>query len=90
MEEIQPPTEEMPASDNIEVGANDEQPEIGQYWETSNSSVSLYAVVMEKDLYMIQFFESITNAYLLNDSLKLKFVLEGFVWKVEPQLVPVG
>ena len=51
MEEIQPSTEDVSASDEIEVHVNDEKPETGQYRKIK--SASLYAVVMEKDLHMV-------------------------------------
>ena len=51
MEEIQPSTEDVSASDEIEVHVNDEKPETGQYRKIK--CASLYAVVMEKDLHMV-------------------------------------
>ena len=77
---------------DVSIDGSSEDPDIGQYWEISNGKDSIYAQVVEKDPFMVQFFEpnSIGDAYRLND---LKFeVLHGdFVRKVkEPQLIAVG
>ena len=57
-----------------------------------NFKDSIYAQVIEKDPFMVQFFEpnSIGDAYRLND-LKFEVLYQDFVRKVqEPQLIAVG
>lgn len=38
---------------------------------------------------MVQFFELSTNAYLLNGCLEFEIFLQGFVWRVKSELIPV-
>ena len=73
-------------------GSDSETPDIGQYWEISNGNDSLYALVIEKDPFMVQFFEPTvrSDVYRLND-LKFEVLSEDFVRKMEePELIPVG
>ena len=58
----------------VSIDGSSEDPDIAQYWEISNGKDSIYAQVVEKDPFMVQFFEpnSIGDAYRLND---LKFSL---------------
>ena len=77
---------------DVSNDGSSEDPDIGQYWEMSNGKDLIYAQVVEKDPFMVQFFEpnSIGDAYRLND-LKFEVLHEDFVWKVqEPQLSAVG
>ena len=77
---------------DVSIGGSSEDPDIGQYWEISNGKDLIYAQVVEKDPFMVQFFEpnSISDAYRLND-LKFEVLQEDFVRKVqEPQLIAVG
>ena len=77
---------------DVSIDGSSEDPDIGQYWEISNSKDSIYAQVVEKDPFMVQFFEpnSIDDAYRLND-LKFEVLHKDFVRKVqEPQLIAVG
>ena len=77
---------------DVSIDGSSEDPDIGQYWEISNGKDSIYAQVVEKDPFMVQFFEpnSIGDAYRLND-LKFEVLHEDFVRKVqEPQLIAVG
>ena len=77
---------------NVSIDGSSEDPDIGQYWEISNGKDSIYAQFVEKDPFMVQFFEpnSISDAYRLND-LKFEVLHEDFVRKVqEPQLIAVG
>ena len=74
------------------IDGSSDDPDIGQYWEISNGKDSIYAQVVEKDPFMVQFFEpnSIGDAYRLND-LKFEVLHEDYVRKVqEPQLIAVG
>ena len=77
---------------DVSIDGSSKDPDIGQYWEISNGKVSIYAQVVEKDPFMVQFFEpnSIGDAYRLND-LKFEVLQENFVRRVqEPQLTAVG
>ena len=77
---------------DVPIDSSSEDPDIDQYWEISNGKVSIYAQVVEKDPFMVQFFEpnSIGDVYRLND-LKSGVLHEDFVRKVqEPQLIAVG
>ena len=74
------------------IDGSNEEPDVDQYWEISNGKDSMYAQVIEKDPFMVKFFEptSRRDTYRLND-LKFEILLEDFVKKVqEPQLVAVG
>ena len=76
---------------DVSIDGSCEDPDIGQYWEISNGKDSIYAQVVEKDPFMVQFFEpnSIGDAYRLND-LKFEVLHEDFVRKVqEPQLIAI-
>ena len=76
---------------DVSIDGSSEDPDIGQYWEISNDKDSIYAQVVEKDPFMMQFFEpnSIGDAYRLNN-LKFEVFPEDFVRKVqEPQLTAV-
>ena len=57
---------------DVSTDGSSENPDIGQYWEISNGKDSIYAQVVEKDPFIVQFFEpnSTGDAYRLND---LKF-----------------
>ena len=86
----------MKSEGNINVGEpamrNSEKPEVGQYWEISNDSDFLNALIIEKDPYIVQFFNPTArnDVYKLND-LKFKVLPEDFVRKLEePRLIPVG
>ena len=71
---------------------NSEKPEVGQYWEISNDSDFLNALIIEKDPYIVQFFNPTArnDVYKLND-LKFKVLPEDLVRKLEePRLIPVG
>ena len=59
---------------DVSIDGSSEDPDIAQYWEISNGKNSIYVQVVEKDPFMVQFFEpnSIGDAYRLND---LKFSL---------------
>ena len=59
---------------DVSIDGSSEDPDIAQYWEISNGKDSIYVQVVEKDPFMVQFFEpnSIGDAYRLND---LKFFL---------------
>ena len=50
---------------DVSIDGSSEDPDIGQYWEISNGKDSIYAQVVEKDPFMLQFFEpnSIGDAY---------------------------
>ena len=77
---------------DVSIDGSSEDPDIDQYWEISNGKDSIYAQVVEKDPFMVQFFEpnSVGDAYRLND-LKFEVLHEDFVRKVqEPQLIVVG
>ena len=77
---------------DVSIDGSSEDPDIGQYWEISNGKDSIYAQVVEKDPFMLQFFEpnSIGDANRLND-LKFDVLHEDFVRKLrEPQLIAVG
>ena len=77
---------------DVSIDGSSEDPDIGQYWEISNGKDLIYAQVVEKDSFMVQFFEpnSIGNAYRLND-LKFEVLHKDFVRKVqEPQVIAVG
>ena len=77
---------------DVSIDGSSEDSDIGQYWEISDGKDSIYAQVVEKDPFMVQFFESnlIGYAYRLND-LKFEVLHEDFVRKVqEPQLIAVG
>ena len=67
---------------DVSIDGSGEDPDIGQYWEASNSKHSIYSQVVEKDPFMVQFFEpnSIGDAYRLND-LKFEVLHEDFVQK---------
>ena len=69
---------------DVSIDGSSEDPDIGQYWEISNGKDSIYAQVVEKDPFMVQFFEpnSIGDAYRLND-LKFEVLHEDFVRKVQ-------
>ena len=91
---MEPPTQSNGDETTLDVSIDDssEDPDIGQYWEISNSKNSIYAQVVEKDPFMVQLFEpnSIGDAYSLND-LKFQVLQEDFARKVqEPQLIAVG
>ena len=47
VEVIQASAKQMSASDKTDVNANNKKPEIGQYWECSSDTASLYAVVLQ-------------------------------------------
>ena len=57
---------------DVSIDGSREDPDIGYYWEIRNGKDSIYAQVVEKDPFMMQFFEpnSIGDAYHLNN---LKF-----------------
>ena len=77
---------------DVFIDGSSEDPDIGQYWEISNGKDLIYAQVVEKDSFMVQFFEpnSIGDAYRLND-LKFEVLHKDFVRKVqEPQVIAVG
>ena len=77
---------------DVSIDGSSEDPDIGQYWKISNRKDLIYAQVVEKDHFMVQFFEpySISEAYCLND-LKFEVLHEDFVQKVqEPQLIAAG
>ena len=77
---------------DVSIDSSSEDPDIGQCWEISICKDQIYAQVVEKDPFMVQFFEpnSIGEAYRLND-LKFEVLHEGFVRKVqEPQLIVVS
>ena len=77
---------------DVSIDRSSEDPDIGQYWEISNGKDSIYAQVVEKDPFMVQFFEpnAIGDTYRLND-LKFEILHEDFVRKVpDPQLIAVG
>ena len=77
---------------DVSIDGSSEDPDISQYWEISNGKDSIYSQVVEKDPFMVQFFEpnSIGDAYRLND-LKFEVLHEPFVRKVqEPQLIAIG
>ena len=77
---------------DLSIGGSSEDPDIDQYWEISNGKDSIYAQVVKKDPFLVQFFEpnSISDAYRLN-GLKFDVLHEDFVRKVqEPQLIAVG
>ena len=65
---------------DVPINGSSEDPDIGQYWEISNDKDSIYAQVVEKDPFMVQFFgpNSIGDAYRLND-LKFEVLHENFV-----------
>ena len=68
------------------------KPDAGQYWEISNSKGSIYAYFLEKDPFMVHFFEQNIrcDAYRLND-LIFEVLLEGLPQNIgEPQLISVG
>ena len=54
---------------DVSIDGSTEDQDIGPYWEISNGKDSIYAQVVEKDPFMVQFFEpnSIGDAYRLND-----------------------
>ena len=79
----------MSASVEFQVDAYEEKLETGQYWENSSISASFRQLLWKKNSYMVQCFEATKNVYLLNDSLKFEVLLEGFVRRVERQLIPV-
>ena len=69
-----------------------EGPDVNQYWEVSNGKDSLYVYIVEKNPFMVQFFElnARGDSYRLND-LKFEVLIEDLVRKVdEPQMIPVG
>ena len=71
---------------------NSEKPEIGQYYEISNSKNSLNTLIIEKDPYIVQFFDpgARNDIYKLN-GLKFEVLPKDFVRKLEkPRLIPVG
>ena len=71
---------------------NSAKPGIGQYWEISNGNDSLNALIIEKDPYIVQFFDLTgrNDVYKLND-LKFEVLPEDFVRKLEERrLIPVG
>ena len=77
---------------DVSIDGSSEDPDIGQYWEINNGKDSIYAQVLEKDPFTVQFFESnsIGDAYILNN-LKFEVLHEDFVRKVQkPQLYVVG
>ena len=77
---------------DVSIDGSSEDPDIGQYWEIRNGKDLLYAQVVEKDPFMVQFFEpnSIGDVYRLND-LKFAVLHEDFIRKAqEPQLYVVG
>ena len=77
---------------DVSIDGSREDPGIGYYWEIRNGKDSIYAQVVEKDPFMMQFFEpnSTGDAYRLNN-LKFEDLQEDFVRKVqEPQLIAVG
>ena len=65
---------------DVPIDGGSEDPDIGQYWELCNGKDSAYAQVVEKDPFMVQFFElnSISDAYRLND-IKFEVLHEDFV-----------
>ena len=70
---------------------NSEKPEIGQYYEISNSKNSLNTLIIEKDPYIVQFFDPAgrNDIYKLN-GLKFEVLPKDFVRKLEkPRLIPV-
>ena len=69
---------------DVSIDGSSEDPDIGQYWEIRNGKDLLYAQVVEKDPFMVQFFEpnSIGDVYRLND-LKFEVLREDFVRKVQ-------
>ena len=77
---------------DVSIDGSSEDPDISQYWEVSNGKDSIYAQVVEKDPFMVQFFEpnSIGDDYHSNN-LKFEVLHEDFIRKVqEPQLIAVG
>ena len=77
-EEIESTTEETELTTE-ETSA----PEISQYWEISNGHTSLYALVLEKEPYMVQYFESANaTAHQLNE-VKFEVLVEDFVRRVK-------
>ena len=54
---------------DVSIDGSIEDQDIGPYWEISNGKDSIYAQVVKKDPFMVQFFEpnSIGDAYRLND-----------------------
>ena len=76
---------------DVSIDGSSEDPDIGQYWEISNGKDSIYAQVVEKDPFMVQFFEpnSIGDAYRLND-LKFEVLHEVLLRKVQEPLLLAG
>ena len=68
---------------DVSIDGSSEDPDVGQYREISNGEDSIYAQVVEKDLFKVQLFEpnSIGDAYRLKD-LKFEVLHEDFVRKV--------
>ena len=56
------------------IDNNSEKSDVGQYWEISKTKDSIYAYIIEKDLFVVHFFERNVrgDAYRLND-LKFRF-----------------
>ena len=69
---------------DVSIDGSSEDTDIGQYWDIKNGKDSMYAQVVEKDPFIVQFFEpnSIGDAYRLND-LKFEVLHEDFVRKVQ-------
>ena len=69
---------------DVSIDGSSEDADIGQYWDIKNGKDSIYAQVLEKDPFIVQFFKpnSIGDAYRLND-LKFEVLHEDFVRKVQ-------
>ena len=77
---------------DVSIDGSSEDPDIGQCWEIRNDKDSIYAQVLEKNPFTVQFFEpnSIGDVYILNN-LKFEVLHEDFVRKVRKlQLYVVG
>ena len=77
---------------DVSIDGSSEDPDIGQCWEIRNDKDSIYAQVLEKNPFTVQFFEpnSIGDVYILNN-LKFEVLHEDFVRKVQKlQLYVVG